>query len=423
MDISADATKPSHRARDVNAYAIDWLPGRWRQRPIWVICAWMLRINREGHRVLARWQVADDIAGPVWHVSMVAEKCSCEYLHSEGYCSAMPSPESPLSVTSTGSSSCGPRSEPPLFVPADTALPFFAYGLFKPDEPLYRFIKRFVDEEPIRGTISGSLCVRDGLPLLKFGSSRMINGYVIRFAPGQGDLGYAEVGAREPRKQYRWQVMELIDPPGCRANALVGRRPDNGSVDNEGSDWHSRDDAILRDGLVLIDQIASEHGSGPFGSAPPEFFEWARFFMLQMAYLFLWTVIERYVALAYGPDLAPGKKVGKLGEDPLFGVLLRTTVRRRDELFDTQDPGNPYRLNAAKPQQSVKYYFQVRNNVTHRGKGAWQDAERVRQSLQEPLTIVRQMIGRTPGTLFKSLIVVTEEEQSGDGLESGFEFA
>jgi hypothetical protein len=309
----------------------------------------------------------------------------------------MPSLESPLSSTSTGSSNCGTSDEPPPFVPDDTTLPFFAYGLFKPDEPLYRHIKNLVDGEPIRGTVGGSLCVRDGLPLLKIGSSGAVNGYVIRFTPGQGDPGYAEIGVREPRKHYRWQVVGLTNPPEFRANSLVGRSPNKGSVDNEGSEWHSGNDTILRDGLALIGRIAEEDASAPFSSAPPESFEWDRFFMLQMAYLFLWTVIERYAALAYGPNLAPGKKAGKLGEDLLFAELLGAIVRREDTLFDTQDPRNPYHLNATNPTKSAKYYFQVRNNLTHRGKGAYQDAERVRQSLQELLTIVRQMIDRTPG--------------------------
>ena len=302
-----------------------------------------------------------------------------------------------MTTTSADGSSCGPDGESPPFVPSDTTLPFFAYGLFKPSEPLYRHIKKLTDGEPSRGTISGLLRVRDGLPLLKTSSSGTVNGYVIRFAPSQGDLGYAEIGEREPRKHYRWEVVVLIDPMELRANALVGRSPDKGSVANEGSEWHSGDDAILRDGLTLIGRIYDKHGSAPFGSAPPVSFEWERFFMLQMAYLFLWTVIERYAALVYGPILAPDRKVRKLGEDSLFEALLCATVRRTDRLFDARDPEDSYRLDTANPGQSAKYYFQVRNNLTHRGKGAWQDAERVRQSLQELLTIVQQMIERTPG--------------------------
>jgi hypothetical protein len=293
--------------------------------------------------------------------------------------------------------SCDRDRDLPPFVPQDTTLPYFAYGLFKPSEPLYRHIQDLVHGTPSPATISGSLRVRDGLPLLKTNSAGTVGGNVIRFALELGDRAYAEIGKREPRKQYRWEVVGLVGRPEVRVNVLVGRKPDKGSVENEIGEWHSGDDALLRDGLALVGTMTEKHASAPFASAPPDYFEWERFFTLQMTYLFLWTVIERYSALAYGPELRPGQKVAKLGEDPLFGSLLKETVQRNHQLFDTQDPDATYRLDSANPGQSAKYYFQVRNNVTHRGKGAWQDAETVRQSLQELVTIVRHLTGRTPG--------------------------
>jgi len=35
------------------------------------------------------------------------------------------------------------------------------------------------------------------------------------------------------------------------------------------------------------------------------------------------------------------------------------------------------------PSSAVLYYYQVRNNLSHRGKGAWVDGEIIRASLQE----------------------------------------
>jgi hypothetical protein len=283
------------------------------------------------------------------------------------------------------------------FVPEDTSLPFFAYGLFKPGEPLHPHVEPFLEEPPTPGRVRGALLVRDGLPLLKDDSIGAVDGFVIRFRPGEEDDGYAAVGSREPRKQYRWNTVELTDPPGLRANVLVGRSPDKGSVDYEGNEWRSGDDAVLRNGLALIRRIADEHASRRFDSAPPASFDWDRLFRLQMAYLFLWTVIERYAALAYGPELDPGEKVKALGEDPLFSAILSTTTDRSHQLFDSRDPKKGVRLESGNPRTSAGYYFQVRNNLTHRGKGAWKDGEIVRLSLLELLTIVERMVEQTPG--------------------------
>jgi hypothetical protein len=290
-----------------------------------------------------------------------------------------------------------PVAEPLPFVPEDTSLPLFTYGLFKPGETLHRHVEPFVEGSPIPGRAHGSLFVRDGLPLLKEDSTGTVDGYVIRFRSGEGDDGYAAVGLREPRKQYRWTTLELMDPPRLRANALVGRRPDKGSVNYEGAGWRSGDDVVLRDGLALVRRIADENGSRPFDSAPPESFDWDRLFRLQMAYLFLWTVIERYAALAYGPELEPGKKVKALGAGPLFAEILSATNNRSHQLFDSRDPNESVRLDAANPKASARYYFQVRNNLTHRGKGAWKDGEIVRLSLLELLAVVERMVEETPG--------------------------
>lgn len=285
------------------------------------------------------------------------------------------------------------------FVPEDVTLPFFAYGLFKPEEPLHRYLRDFLgDLPPVPGAVRGSLLIRDGLPLLKDGSTGRVDGHVICFRPGRGADGYETIRSRESPEQYRWKRLELIDPPGRWANVLVGKSPDRGSVAAEETTWRSSDDAVLRDGLALIRQIANKHGAAPFDSAPPESFGWDRLFRLHMAYLFLWTVIERYAAFAYGPVLGPTRKAGALGADPLFAEILAATSGRQDRLFSSEKPADPpYCLDRGNPEKSAMYYFQVRNNLTHRGKGAWKDAERIRESLLELLTIIEQVVSRTPG--------------------------
>jgi hypothetical protein len=49
------------------------------------------------------------------------------------------------------------------------------------------------------------------------------------------------------------------------------------------------------------------------------------------------------------------------------------------------------------PKTSAEYYFQVRDNLTHRGKGSSKDGEIVRLSLLELPTIVEWMVEQTPG--------------------------
>ena len=149
----------------------------------------------------------------------------------------------------------------------------------------------------------------------------------------------------------------------------------------------------VRTGLSVVREVADQHAREEFHSAPPDTFDWHRLFHLQMAYLLLWTVIERYASLSYGPTLRPEEKVEKFGRDPSFGQALRRVVTITGKVYDSQDPEIPPAiLDREDPASSASYYRRVRHNLTHRGKGAWKDGEIVRRSLFELQEIVCQIL-------------------------------
>jgi hypothetical protein len=151
---------------------------------------------------------------------------------------------------------------------------------------------------------------------------------------------------------------------------------------------------MFNEGLDLVRRVVNEHGEEPFDATPPDSFDWERLFRLQMAYLFIWTIVERYVALAHGPALDPGQKIEALGQDAIFAEAV-SEVAREDRVADSRDPADTYRLDPTDPVRSAKYYYQVRNNLIHRGKGTWRDGEIVRQSLTEMLGIVERLLSRS----------------------------
>ena len=52
------------------------------------------------------------------------------------------------------------------FLPSDTSLPFFSYGLFKPGQLGFLGLGNFVESVELDVNLSGILKERDGLPLL-----------------------------------------------------------------------------------------------------------------------------------------------------------------------------------------------------------------------------------------------------------------
>jgi len=276
-------------------------------------------------------------------------------------------------------------------LPQNTSLPFFAYGLFKPDELAHARIELLLARPPVRSFARGSLWIRDGLPLLKIEPNNRVAGYLLHFHAEKSQEAYQTIADVEPDKQYRWEQTELDDLPGS-VNVLVGRSPEKGSIHYEEPEWSGRYDPVFVNALPLVRDIAQAYADHRFQSAPPDVFDWERMFRLQMAYLLLWSSIERYCSLRYGASLDPMKKVKLLGEEPVFGTSLREVVSRKDRVYDSRDPSDHTILDPQKPGPSALYYYQVRSNLSHRGKGAWKDGEIVRQSLNELLEIFGLML-------------------------------
>jgi len=269
--------------------------------------------------------------------------------------------------------------------PPRLQLPFFAYGALKPGEPAHQQIKDFVEGTPIEASIRGSLWVRDGLPLLKIGEGDEIRGFLLQFSKHNAAAAYETIGRFEPRQHYFWSESRLLHPPAILANVLVGKQLERGrAVVVETNSWTVRDDPVFRYGLDVVRESIESNAGEPFESAPPERFDWSRFFRLQMAYLLLWSAIERYTALLLGPALDPMARIKAFGEHRVFQAAFKQCeIIRKDTVADSRDSADLFSLDPADPASAALYYYQVRNNLSHRGKGAWADGEIVRNSLRE----------------------------------------
>jgi hypothetical protein len=278
------------------------------------------------------------------------------------------------------------RNGMPMALPPKTDLPCFVYGLFKPDELAFQRLSEFLEDSPVQATAAGTLWVRDGLPLLEPSSDARVDGYLLRFNASKGAQAYDVISKFEPAHQYRWQTLPLLQP-SVTANALVGLKSSKGSVHCEEPTWSSRDDPVFSYGVREVKAVVDREGHQKFESAPPDSFDWPRFFRLQMAYLLLWSAIERYTALSFGPDEDSLVRVKLLGQYASFKESIAQVINRKDTVVDSRDPNDSLRLDAKNPVSSAKYFYQIRCNLGHRGKGAWNEAEKVRLALNDLLRI------------------------------------
>jgi hypothetical protein len=261
----------------------------------------------------------------------------------------------------------------------------FDYGLLKPDQPAYDLLKGLVAHTEAATLGTGGLRIRDGLPLLDQDGTMGVSGVLLTFAPGKEKAGYTRVCEVAPRQHYRWDMTDMrVDGRPGRVNVLRGRHPDRGSSEEWFTSWSAGDDPLLRFGLVDVRAAALEHASAAFPTVGgDDAAMWHRFYGLMSAYLLLWSAVERFTALAYGPAQPALERTWRLGDDPRFReCVLAAGVAPSAKTADSRDPTRARRIRED-GSGAMFSWDAARHLVAHPGRTAYAEGVLLRRSLVE----------------------------------------
>lgn len=264
--------------------------------------------------------------------------------------------------------------------PNNSDLPFFAYGVFREGELGFLSIADLI-ENLNDSSVPGTLYLRDGLPLFEPNGRYSISGNVIHFKNGTNEEAYARINRLEPDKQYFWNTVEV---DGTECNCLIGKSPTKGSTPLDNG-WDGQKDPLFTDALDVIEETLKNSEASKIDDLRP-------MFRLQMAYLLLWSSIERYVSLRYHLGDKAWDKVKQLATEQEFADALQANVKGLRYVQRADAPQTRYTLDYEKPEKSLEYYYQIRSNITHRGKGIYTDHKIVEDSLTELLKIFRHLL-------------------------------
>lgn len=270
--------------------------------------------------------------------------------------------------------------------PADPTLPLFVYGMFQPGELAWLRLRAAVDAAEPGWSIRGELLERDGLAILDLDGPGDVNGWLLSFRADATVGAYDSIADLEPEQQYRWAQATAVRADTEReVNVLAGRSPRSGSTPMEGP-WAGRTDPLLTVGLDVVDEMAASVGSpSPSNVAP--------LLRLQAAYMLLCTAIERYASLRYG--LRGGNittKLHRVAEEPAFVAALGRHVTEVDRIRRADDPSSSERLDPSDSLKSIDYYYQLRSNISHRGKASVVDFNRLAAATGSLLAIFREVV-------------------------------
>lgn len=279
--------------------------------------------------------------------------------------------------------------------PPNMDLPYLTYGLFKPNELAFKHIEKFVDKTE-KITIPGFLWVRDGLPMFDFYDSGLkFVAYLFNFSKEGSVEAYKRISEFVSVDNYEWHQVDLKKGGQILPTNVLGGflpRPEDGSRDYEAEQWRAKRDPLFKEGLKVVKGIVDKSArTQPFVEKP---FNWERLFQLQMAYLLLWTIIERYCALAYGIGMKASERKDFISYSEHFHNALEKVVQRKHSVYDVTF-GRRFFLNKYEYTNTIQYYYAVRSNLVHRGKASWEDGEIVRMALVELYDIFAILLQKT----------------------------
>jgi hypothetical protein len=262
--------------------------------------------------------------------------------------------------------------------PDDLSLPFFAYGLLKPGQPAFVQIRDYV---AVAGCVTarapGDLLIQDGLPILKKTDNKTTEGVLVTFKDKlSARKAYKTISAFEPAAIYEWDTVVVANQ---RANVLYAAHPEAGNP-IDWPDWDGWDGALFEVALQVVEETRQQASRSR---------NYHRLFRLQMAYLLLWSAIERYVTFRY----RAGDWIEKLSAEKGFAKLVEQHVPKAigqpPRVVNVRDPGGEvFRLDPSQPSECLRFYRQVRHNVTHRGKsGPGRDEKLLEDSLAQLVPI------------------------------------
>jgi hypothetical protein len=271
---------------------------------------------------------------------------------------------------------------PRLRKPDAPTFPFFVYGLLKPEELAFSLVEPFVTRLG-RATARGTLRLRDGIPLFDPAADGQVTGWLLWFDQARLGEAWSAVSSFEPATQYEWLAVEARSGEEViRANVLEGLLVDVGTAEESVQEWSSGRDPVFTEGLDEVRRLVREAAPGSVGTQPDTRQLWRTFFRLQAAYLLLWSIVERYTALRFGPAHRAGDRIALLGEDTAFRQAVVAAGAKPDVVVDSRDPGRSYPL-AADGAGAADYFYGVRSNLSHRGKSAFKDAKLVYKAVTE----------------------------------------
>jgi hypothetical protein len=268
---------------------------------------------------------------------------------------------------------------------------YFAYDALQPGELAYHHIEDLVTTRQKAWLGDHSLRMRDGLPLLVREHGGRVEGYLLDFRDPVEGLAAVDSYRSMSLYQRLPTGVEVQTDTGTRhASAFLGKSPDKGAeMDERPSRWSSARDTVFAHGVPAAARIAR-----PWLKAVSHDRTWEAHFHLQAAYLLTFTAVERLATFVFGFNDGPTSRVSELSSLPEWSELFRAANVRTDgrRIYSSDDLDRE--VLGPDGERAWDFWYAIRSNLSHRGKGAGRDLDIVRRAFIDVHDMLRLTLQR-----------------------------
>jgi hypothetical protein len=297
---------------------------------------------------------------------------------------------------------CNCYQEKNLKPPANIYLPFVAYGIFRPGDISFSFLKDYLDADPIHESIIGEIRIRDGV--LIFSNKEVdskkdkIEVYLLKFKDDQSETAYNSICQKEPENLYEWGEI-LIGEKLC--NVLHSKDMNNGSNDfgGEAAFYYTIGNKYWKEVLKLVEKEINEISN--FDKETNDLdqnykvdLEYQYFLKIQQLYMLQWTEFERFAYFRY-PQANSMHRGSSVFKDVNLNLSDYLHFKlKNDTIYNVKDLKVHKKLND-RGKLEFSYYNSLRNNIVHSGKTFLDDYPKLVRGLNEVHFIVKSLIEDT----------------------------
>jgi gamma-glutamylcyclotransferase (GGCT)/AIG2-like uncharacterized protein YtfP len=274
----------------------------------------------------------------------------------------------------------------------------FAYGTLKKNELAFSQIQSLVETINAVQLSGYEIGIRDSLPVIFQSKSSVVEGELIIPKESTADIFWKIVEDYEGNNLYQKMEVEVEDDNRQKYScfAFVSKREiARGYSRLANSVWTSKYDPYLAYSFpILFTEIQKITKK----SYPADMYHdyWRYMNTLQEKYLLLTVILEHIALLVIGTpnSTGPNARIAQLGASAEWATAFHavaassgitpTSVKDAKKL--------KYKYGNDSPEQAIAMYYQVRSNLSHQGKGGFEDCDLIYTCLVDLSAILSEYL-------------------------------